>query len=475
MGIFYRPADAVAGDFIPLYHDGVYHLFYLKDYRDPAKHGEGMSWWHVATRDFVHFEERGEALPHGRPDEQDLYVFTGSALAAPDGFHIFYTGHNPHFHAAGRPQQVIMHATSPDLDRWTKQPGLRLPADPARYEPQDWRDPFVFWNEEAGEYWMLIAARKPQGPSQHKGATALATSPDLERWQVRDPFWAPDLYHVPECPDLFRLGDRYYLIFSEYSDLMRTRYRMSRTLAGPWLPPADDLFDDRAFYAAKSAGDGNRRFLFGWLPTREGDRDSGGWQWGGTLVVHEIWQTSEGWLAVKPPQSVLDAFSRPVKMELQPRLGSWEVGEATVQGALSSETDATGRLAVLALGEAPAECLLEMEIRYSDPTASLGILLRESQNMDRYYQLRLEPARGRLVFDRRPRTWDHPFLLERPLPLSAGTPISLRVVCDGSCLVAYVDGRVALSARMYDFPSGQVGILVSEGQASFSKISLKAR
>lgn len=40
-GIFYRPVAGVAADFIPFYWDGAYHLFYLKDYRDPSGHGEG--------------------------------------------------------------------------------------------------------------------------------------------------------------------------------------------------------------------------------------------------------------------------------------------------------------------------------------------------------------------------------------------------------------------------------------------------
>ena len=54
-----------------------------------------------------------------------------------------------------------MHATSHDLRTWRKDPDFRLIAPAAQgYEPHDWRDPFVFWNEAAGEYWMLLAARK---------------------------------------------------------------------------------------------------------------------------------------------------------------------------------------------------------------------------------------------------------------------------------------------------------------------------
>jgi len=95
MSILYRPNDGVLADVIPFYWRGAYHLFYLKDYRDPQRHGEGTPWFHLVTRDFVRFEEWGEALPRGAPDEQDRWVFTGSVIEAEGAFHIFYTGHNP--------------------------------------------------------------------------------------------------------------------------------------------------------------------------------------------------------------------------------------------------------------------------------------------------------------------------------------------------------------------------------------------
>ena len=54
---------------------------------------------------------------------------------------------------------------------------------------------------------------------------------------------------------------------------------MSRTPDGPWIAPDDNQFDNRAYYAAKSASDGSRRFLFGWNPTKEHNVDEGHWQW----------------------------------------------------------------------------------------------------------------------------------------------------------------------------------------------------
>ncbi|MCC7205972.1 MAG: glycoside hydrolase, partial [Anaerolineae bacterium] len=199
MSLFYRPHDGWLADVIPFYWEGEYHLFYLKDYRSEATHGLGTPWWHLATRDFVHFEDYGEALPRGTKDEQDLYVFTGSVIEKDGQFHIYYTGHNPIFRKNGKPEQAIMHATSPDLMRWTKDPANPISfADPQYYEVHDWRDPFVFWNETAREYWMLLAARHNTGPINRRGCTALLASKDLVAWECREPFWSPGLYFTHE-------------------------------------------------------------------------------------------------------------------------------------------------------------------------------------------------------------------------------------------------------------------------------------
>jgi len=470
MGILYRPADGVAGDFIPFWWEGDYHLFYLKDYRGAPGRGEGVPWWHLVTRDFVHFDDWGEALPRGPAGAQDQWVFTGSVLAAGERFHIFYTGHNPQRKQQGGCMQAVLRADSDDLRAWTKRPEFFFPA-PAEegYEPDDWRDPFVFWNDEAKEYWMLLAARRAAGPPRHRGLIALAASKDLHNWEVREPFWAPDLYYTHECPDLFRIGEWWYLVYSTFSERCVTHYRMSRSLAGPWMAPADDAFDARAYYAAKTAGDGERRFVFGWLPTRQGDKDDGGWQWGGELVVHELVQRGDGTLAARLPATVAAAFRRPLSVRPAPVLGPWDLADQRVTARCP------GRLAALTLGRMPAECLIDLTLEFAPGTAAAGVLLRAADDLASYYQLRLEPAARRIVFDRWPRPGDQPFMLERPLALEAGRPVRLRIVVDGTCLVAYADDEVALSCRMYDHGAGQLGLFAAEGEAAFGELAVKIR
>jgi beta-fructofuranosidase len=272
--LFFKPRGAWCADVIPYFHDGTYHLFYLRSHRDREGFGEGTPWGHVTTTDFVHFEALPDALLPGTRDEQDLWPFTGSVIERHGTFHIFYTGHNPHFDGTGRPVQGIMHATSPDLVHWMKDDGFPLfVADTGRYEPDDWRDPFVFWNQEAGEYWMLIAARHNSGPRHRRGLMGLASSIDLYTWTIREPFWDPGAFHTHECPDLFEANGRWYLWFSTTTldDRVATQYRSAPSLAGPWRVEGDGSLDGFAWYAAKTASDGKRRFAFGWLPSHARD------------------------------------------------------------------------------------------------------------------------------------------------------------------------------------------------------------
>jgi beta-fructofuranosidase len=445
---FYKPQDAWAGDFIPFYANERYYLFYLQDWRNKEKFGEGTPWYLITTQDFVHFDEHGEMLARGSREEQDLYVFTGSVTRGEGRYHIFYTGHNPYYRKAGKPEQGVMHAVSDDLLHWQKIPEDTFFSPDGKYEPNDWRDPFVFWNEDAKEYWMLLCARLKDGPSRRRGCTALCASKDLRKWQLREPFWTPALYFAHECPDLFKMGDWWYLLFSEFSEASKTRYRMARSLKGPWLTPRDDCFDGRAFYAAKTASDGNRRFLFGWNPTRTGGKDYSAWNWGGNLVVHEVYSERNGSLAVRVPEGVDHEFENPKSLE-------WNLR-------------ATDSFKWQLAGAMPDLCKIEARVDFEKSTRGCGIMLRCSDDAEAGYYVRVEPAANRLVFDSWPRPGDIPFVveLERPLDLS-GLSVEIKMIVDGSIGVVYVNDRIGMNVRMYNLTGGSWGVFVNQGAATF--------
>jgi len=461
--IFFQPHDAWVGDIIPFESDGEFKLFYLHEERSDPKPGTP---WHLAsTRNLVDFEDEGLAFEHGSSLDADFNVYTGSIVRDGALAHLFYTGQNPtHLGADGLPLQLVMHATSSDdMVSWTRHPEHTFGA-PVGYESGDWRDPFVFRDDEAGVWRMLIAARHSDGPERRRGVIAQCVSTDLVTWTPTKPFWDPRRYIAHECPDVFKWGDWWYMVYSEFSENFTTRYRMARTLDGPWTVPEYDSIDGRAYYASKTAELDGRRFFFGWIASKEDSRDDGAWQWAGTMSVVEAKQRPDGTLDFGFASETRNSFSEATPVGL----AGFDDGDPVV---LSSPD---GYTAAISEHEAPAAYFASVDLDVEAGTTECGLLLRSSADGDSSYIVRLEPKRNRMVFDRWPRRstgdgqWeisgDVPFMieLERPCDLSPGRH-RLEVIVENDLCVVNLDGRTTLSTRIYDRTVGHIGVFVGEG------------
>lgn len=472
--LFPKPVDGWVGDVIPWQEDGVFSLFYLHDVREHPK--PGTPWRRLVTADLVTFDDVGVALTAGAQDAADFNAYTGSVVRDGDGVHhLFYTGQNPRIHGEdGLPPQLVMHATSLDgMVTWQRHPDHTFGAS-AGYESGDWRDPFVFRDDAAGVWRMLIAARHSDGPERRRGVIAQCVSTDLVHWQAAEPFWDPRRYIAHECPEVFGWNGWWYLVFSEFSDAFTTRYRMSRSPYGPWTTPRHDSLDGRAYYAAKSAERDGRRLFFGWIATREDDRDDGKWQWAGTLSVLEARQNPGGTLAFGFTDETLDRWGDTVQFDDQR-------GDGT---PFASTLDARGRhIAVTSDTDMPATFRATVRFRLTDDSDECGVVLRSTPDADTAYSIRLEPRRNRMVFDRWPRQrtgdgqWEvsgdvpHIIELERPCDLGVGEHV-LDVIVDGDICVANLDRSVVLSTRIYDLTAGRFGVFATEGVMEVEEITI---
>lgn len=463
---FFQPDGGWLGDVIPYADGDLLQLYYLFEERMSSK--AGMPWRLVTTSDLTTLVDHGEVFASGGADAPDFNIYTGSIVAHPDGRRfLFYTGHNPdRLGADGIPVQLVMQAVSRDEgNTWVRQPELASGA-PAGYESADWRDPFVFFDAVVGIWRMLIAARHDSGLERRRGVIAQQTSTDLTHWEAAEPFWDPRRYMAHECPDVFQIGDWWYLVFSEFSESFQTRYRMSRSAAGPWLVPTYDTLDGRAYYAAKTADFHGRRMVFGWIASREGARDDGPWQWAGTLSIHEALPNRDGTLGFRIPQERLDLFSERVATSI-------ESGSLASDGYTMSLTDS----------DVPTAFRVHAELEIAAGTTEAGMVMRTSDDGDTGYVIRLEPKRHRLVFDRWPRRrtgdmqWqvsgDIPFEieLERPCDLGPGRH-TLDVLVENDLCVVGLDQQVTLSTRLYDHSSGHVGVFVGEGSLTVHSLHI---
>lgn len=468
--MFYRPdGKAVCADVIPFYEDGKFKLFYLKDYRDIPAHGEGCDWHLLTSPDLLHWHDHGAVINRGSVDDQDLYVFTGCCIRHEDRYIIYYTGHNPHKRRAGLPEQKIMRAISRDMEHWEKDPDFLFEA-PDWLEMHDFRDPYVFYDEEKKCYAMLLAGRiKGRRPCNSKGVTLIAYSDDLDHWEVSQEFFlAPDAYYAHECPDLFKMGDWWYLIFSEFTDRYITTYRMSRSPYGPWITPQVNTFDGHAFYAAKSVWDGKRRILFGWNPIKDNEQDHSFWQWGGNIIAHELVQKEDGTLWVKCPEEVRSNYESacPVTEGLQ-------VGTVVKTENGCRLGNDFGR-SIQMLGSLPDHCRIEMTLIPKNEVGDFGLILNADPMVDTFYTVRFEPAYRRLAFDRWPRKdlFQHTSVdVERNCVLKIGQENKVTVLIQDSILEVYVNDEVAMGARMFDL-KGDFGIYTMSTVVEFKDITV---
>ena len=452
MKIHYQPEGHAFGDCMPFYSNGVYYLFHQRDTRNPGPFGEPFGWCLATSTDFVKYEDKGEPIPGGGDDSVDQFIFAGSIYEGIDGdYRAIYTGYNRDRVGTGIPSQVLLEAKSPDLIHWEKDGRFELPP-PEGYDPENWRDPFVLWDDNAQQWMMILGARLDGPPTKDTGRTVWFSSADQTNWKFEGDLWAPDLYTMHEMPDLFQIDGKWYLLTTEYSEKSKTIYCVSDNPTGPWSRPSDDAFDGRSYYAARSVSDGDRRFLVGWVATKTDDVEAADFEWGGTLVILEVVQREDSTLGVKFPDEVWAHAT-----EVRETLDSMSL-EATSGG----KTSVLGNIDDSSYG-------LAARLRAAPGTRSVSVLFGGDVDNEDWYSFKIDFNDNQLDFDRVPNwPWNryNNKGLHRPLPANlSDDEIVVRLLVDDSVATILVND-IALTARVAA-PSGTaLGLSVADGSVA---------
>lgn len=461
----YKPENGWVGDVIPYYENGKYYAFYLHDPRckEEGVYAEDTTWHLAVTENGLDFENKGESIERGSENKPYLNNYTGSVIKDRDGlYHAYFTAFNEAYKEDGRAVQSVMEAVGEDLLHLEIKEESRFTADNEIYEMFDWRDPYVFYNEEKKEYWMLLCARR-KGTGYHRGGCiALCTSKDLKEWKYEAPFYEPDMYITMECPEVFKMGRWYYLVFSTFSDRFLTHYRKAESLDGPWLIPVEDSLDARCCYAIKTAGDDTRRFAFGWIPTRRGCTDYGPWEWGGTMMVHQLKQENDGDLSILPLKALDDLYC----------VKEYEGKDI----CLSSDGLSSFLL--------PSSDCFSMDVDLESDASEFGFFLDTDETLENGYQLKIRNST--VSWDIWPRKagngcyqWqidgDKAFLVETIRYLKpAHNNYRIRVFRSSETVVVYINDT-ALSMRFYRKSGGKMGIYSVGGDTRIKNLTVKSQ
>ncbi|MEP6746116.1 MAG: glycosyl hydrolase family 32 [Bacteroidota bacterium] len=257
-------SDWEIGDITVIIYKGVYHLFHLiipnHDYIAHAVSLDGISWRRVNNALFV-----------GHPGEwDDDMLWTMHVCEVGSKFEMYYTG------LQRKDRGVISRigfAESDNLIDWKKNKKNIFPIEPKGifYEksgtnPRTWlsfRDPFRF--EYKGEVYLLVAARTIGGPVSRRGCAGMVKITN-DVVELMPPLFSPMVYDDIECPCVFELHGRFYLLGSIREDI-KVRYWFAPDFFGEYHSFHADVLLPQGNYAARIVQDNGYLLVYNFFYT----------------------------------------------------------------------------------------------------------------------------------------------------------------------------------------------------------------
>lgn len=381
---YYTPQGAFCGDPMPFYDEAedVFRVYYLNERRPNSSTYHPV--YAVSTTNFYQYDELGMVLPTGSVSSQDAAIGTGSVYYKADEqlYFFYYTGNRND--ASQGDVQVVMRAISSDGIQWEKDADFAIAPTPLGYHTWDFRDPEIF-ADEAGLYHMVVSTKK-----NGKNCLAEFTSTDLRDWTHEGIFMEMLKDRFYECPNIFQMGDWWYMTYSELNKNIRcVQYLKAPSLDSlkhcsienevVWPDEHEGYLNSRGFYAGKTASDGTNRYMWGWCPTRPNSDNTrtnnanGEPDWAGALVAHKLLQHTDGTLTLRPVDSIASSLAS--QMPLPESSVTLEAGDPAMQ-----------------MAKMEAKNHLNMTVTVADPSNfSFGISLCHNPRKYNYYALQVQP------------------------------------------------------------------------------------
>lgn len=463
------------GDFEVVAHEGQLHAFYLAL---PSHDAIG----HLVSDDGINWDPLPPALRTGAPGAFDGdQIWTMGVFKKDRTWFMLYTGNE----RRGCIQRIGL-ATSPDLMTWARYAENPVAApDPRWYEAEqtgnyrvDWRDPHIV--ERDGVLHAFLCARENTGLLNRRGCAAHLTSVDGYRWEVRPPACAPRNAYDFECPSVFELNGKFYMV-AILGGHNRMVYRIADRVEGPYLRPPDDSLTPGLNMSVRPCLWRGRLHLFHW---GRGQRD---WS---------TWQPSYATLA-SPKLARVDAVGdlivesfdwsplhRGDRAALSPRSGGrascgrWEWQGNDLVG--TSETG--GGIYLTDADYEDFELTAEVELDRGHPACEFGLTIRTDETGDQGIFATCVPGRCtvelvKLIHNHRrgPESlWRGRSVLQTfHLPPVPDGRYSLRLIAFGPSVEVNVNGRLVLHHLTLPRRRGRLGVFVEDGGGRFRNVTVQ--
>lgn len=428
------------------YFNGQWHLFYQYYPYGPV-HGL-KSWYHLQSKDLVHWEEKGITLfPNSPLDSHGAY--SGSAIADGDQLRLFYTGNVRDENWVRSPLQNTV--TMDKNNQLSEDKQQIIP--PLAQATEHFRDPMYFKHD--GQAWMVIGGQK----LDETGTLFLYQNVDdaLDKWDFHSELAIPQASsaYMFECPNINFLDGKVLVVFCpqgisqdqlDYQNIYPNAYVIADgfTQEGELINPSKLENLDYGFdvYATQLINSPDGRVLgVSWLGLPEIDYPSDDYGYQGALSLIKNYQVIDGVLHQYPVEEML----------------AMRVNERTFDQSIEMDSNS-----------------YEYEFKVAgDSQAQVQVFA--GANNDQGVSLSIDTENGKIKLDRKKMgtVFAEEFGETREVNIDTHEPVTVNIFADTSVLEIFINkGAYVFSSRIFTDHADQRHIF-SEGTSENTVWSLQ--
>jgi len=359
---YFKPrGKAFAGDALPFYSDGTFHMVYLFDRRHHgSKWGRGAHQFaHLSSPDLSNWSQHPLAVPIAKQWENSMGTCCIIKSPRDNKYYAFYTD------CGGRAEYIDKPHVGNAIFTSVSEDGIHFKKDfKVLIEGHDCE---VFFDKKTDHFYMV------------RHGTYLTRSKELkdfQKWEPVENFVVRRPGTSNECPDFFQWNSWYYFL------LGRNAIWRSRSMLGPWKETTPVVYE--GLMVPKVAPfKGNRRIMAGFVS----------WPgWGGNLALRELLQYKDGSLGVKWPREVVPQSGPPLDLDFEAlTTGSSRKGTTITLNA--KET-----LEIGMLKKVPTDVYISMNVKPQPGVKCFGLTFHGAGRYQKGRELRFEPAKDRVQF-----------------------------------------------------------------------------
>ena len=428
--------------------NGTYHLFYQHNPYGPL--WGNMSWGHATSQDLIHWQDLPLALEPVPGSADEAGCFSGCMVNNNGVPTIFYTSTRGE-HCEIQTQSIAI--GDDDLRHWRKHPDNPVidTVPPQMRQTDDFRDPYV-WREDDAWYMMLGSGVKDVG-----GAILLYRSDNLIDWEYLNPlFDGVDQKYgmIFECPNFFKLGDKWVLIISAHTGSMTDTvfYFVGDYENYRFTPQHSDVLDYGNMYAPLTFQDDHRRrILFGWIREARSAVDQRLAGWSGVQAIPRVLTLGDDNRLIMKPVDNLESI-RGQHHSIDPVKIDGEI-DLTVTGL-------------------QLDIVAEFDI---SPEGSAGLIL--ASNPDGRERIEIVYNRKRNLLSTR-KVYPEAngalttHIREVTHTLYENTTLNLRILLDGSVVEIIANDRTSLTTRNYPANQDSKGVKLIGQNAALKSLDI---